>query len=578
MDTRNYAKVGDAVDVPNLVKIQTDSYQSFLQDGVRPDKRKDAGLEAIFRESFPIVSYDETMRLEYVRYEIGRSRYTPDECRQLGLTYGRPLTLTVRLVGPETIEESVYIGDLPIMMGGGEFIVNGAERVLVSQLHRSPGVDFEVSTHSTGKKLHSARIIPERGSWIELSISKKDVLSVKIDQSGKFAATTLLRAMDEKYGTTEDILRLFYETKVVKLKSKPDYKKLLGCVAVGALVNAGTGEIIVESGGTIDEPAVQFIEASNLEEIEIIDEVEDPLILNTIAEDRAHTYKEALERIYKRLRPGNPFQLKRAKDLFHDRFFDANRYRLGRVGRFRLNRKFSQDVSEDEMTLRPDDLVNAFKYLIGLRAGAASTQGPTVVSGIDDIDHLGNRRVRTIEELAGDQVRKGLLRLRRTAQERMSMKSPDELTPRAVVNPRTVSSAIEYFFGRSELSQVVDQINPLAQLTHERRLSALGPGGLNRKRAGFEVRDVHTSHYGRICPIETPEGTNIGLIVSLSIFAEIDDYGFLVTPYRVVKNGKATKRIKYLRADEEDESTIAPADMADPDGTLPDELMARHHA
>ncbi|MFO7900861.1 MAG: DNA-directed RNA polymerase subunit beta, partial [Planctomycetota bacterium] len=483
-----------------------------------------------------------------------------------------------RLVGPETIEESVYIGDLPIMMGGGEFIVNGAERVLVSQLHRSPGVDFEVSTHSSGKKLHSARIIPERGSWIELSISRKDVLSVKIDQSGKFAATTLLRAMDEKYGTTEDLLRLFYDTKVVKLKSKPDYKKLLGAVAVGALVNAGTGEIIVESGGTIDEPAVEFIEASNLEKIEVIDEVEDPLILNTIAEDRAHTYKEALERIYKRLRPGNPFQLKRAKQLFHDRFFDANRYRLGRVGRFRLNRKFDQDVSEDEMTLRPDDLVNAFKYLIGLRAGAASTQGPTVISGIDDIDHLGNRRVRTIEELAGDQVRKGLLRLRRTAQERMSMKDPGDLTPRALVNPRTVSSAIEYFFGRSELSQVVDQINPLAQLTHERRLSALGPGGLNRKRAGFEVRDVHTSHYGRICPIETPEGTNIGLIVSLSIFAEIDDYGFLVTPYRVVKNGKATKRTVYLRADEEDESTIAPADMADPDGNLPDEVMARHHA
>ncbi len=577
METRNYAKVGDAVDVPNLVKIQTESYRSFLQADVPTDEREDRGLEAIFRETFPIESYDESMHLEYVGYEIGRPRYTQDECRRLGLTYGRPLTITVRLVGADTIEESVYVGDLPIMIGGGEFIINGAERVLVNQLHRSPGADFEVATHSSGKKLHSARIIPERGSWIELSISRKDVLSVKIDQSGKFPATTLLRAMAEECSTTEDLLRLFYDTKIVKLKSKPDYKKLLGSVAVGALVNAETGEILVESGEIIDEPAIEFIEASNLKEIEVVGEVEDPLILNTIAIDPAHTYEEALERIYKRLRPGNPFQLARAKELFHDRFFDANRYRLGRVGRFRLNRKFRQDVSEEEMTLRTDDLVNACKYLIGLRAGDASTQGPTVVSGIDDIDHLGNRRVRTIEELAGDQIRRGLLRLRRTAQERMSMKNASDLRPRAVINPRTVSSAIDYFFGRSELSQVVDQINPLAQLTHERRLSALGPGGLNRKRAGFEVRDVHTSHYGRICPIETPEGTNIGLIVSLSVFADIDEYGFLVTPYRVVKNGRSTDQIVQLRADEEDESTIAPADMADPDGSLPEEVMARHH-
>jgi len=579
MDARDYSKIGDAVDVPNLVAIQTESYSRFLQPETPPDRRKNLGLEAIFRETFPILSYDGSMRLEYVGYELGRPRYTPDECRKLGLTYGRPLTITVRLVGPETIEEAVYIGDLPLMMGGGEFIINGAERVLVSQLHRSPGVDFEVKTHATGKKLHSCRIIPERGSWIELSISKKDVLSVKIDQSGKFPATTLLRAVELKYGTTEDLLRLFYPTKTVKLKSKPDYKKLIGAVAVGALVNASTGEIIVESGGVIDETAVEFIAASSLGTIEIIPEVEDPLVLNTIAEDRSHTYEEALERIYKRLRPGNPFQLKRAQTLFHERFFDANRYRLGRVGRFRLNRKFDQTISENEMTLRPDDLVNAFKYLIELRqSGQTAVAVPAtgmMASGIDDIDHLGNRRVRTIDELAGDEVRKGLLRLRRTAQERMSMKDPSELTPRVLVNPRTVSSAIEFFFGRSELSQVVDQVNPLAQLTHERRLSALGPGGLNRKRAGFEVRDVHTSHYGRICPIETPEGTNIGLIVSLSIFAEIDDYGFLVTPYRKVKNGRVTDQTEHLRADQEDECTIAPADVVDAKGRLSDEVMAR---
>ena len=560
MERRNYKKVGDAVPVPNLVAIQTDSYRDFLQIGVAPEKRKNCGLEAVFRETFPILSYDGSLRLEYLRYELGRPRYAPTECRRLGLTYGRPLTIFVRFVGPETIDEGVYLGDIPIMMGGGEFIVNGAERVIVSQLHRSPGVDFEVQTHATGKKLYSCRIIPERGSWIELSVSKKDVLSVKIDQSGKFPATTLLRAVGEKYGTTEDLLRIFYDTKMVSVKTKPDLKKLVGSVAVGALVNASTGEIIVESGGVIDEPAAEFIGASSLSKIEIIEVLDDPLILNTIAEDHAHTYEEALERIYRRLRPGNPFQLKRAQQLFAERFFDQNRYRLGRVGRFRLNRKFEQNVDETEMTLRPEDLLNAFKYLVTLRESGQTT-ATGVTSGIDDIDHLGNRRVRTIEELAGDELRKGLLKLRRTVQERMSMKEPTELTPRTLVNPRTISSAIGFFFGRSELSQVVDQVNPLAQLTHERRLSALGPGGLNRKRAGFEVRDVHTSHYGRICPIETPEGTNIGLIVSLSIFVKIDDYGFLVTPYRVVKNGRVTADIEYLRADQEDDCNIAPADV-----------------
>jgi len=576
MEMRNYKRVGDIVDVPDLVAIQTDSYKNFLQLDKTVDKRTNKGLESIFRETFPILSYDGSIRLEYLHYELGRPRYTPDECRRLGLTYGRPLTIFVRLVGPETIEEGVYLGDVPIMMGGGEFIINGAERVLVSQLHRSPGVDFEVQTHATGKKLYSCRIIPERGSWIELSVSKKDVLSVKIDQSGKFAATTLLRCVDKKYGTTEDLLRIFYETKTVTLKTKPDYKKLIGSIAVGALVNASTGEVIVESGGVIDEPAAEFIAASSLDKIEIIESVADPLILNTIAEDRAHTHEEALERIYKRLRPGNPFQLPRAQQLFHERFFDANRYRLGRVGRFRLNRKFEQDVSENEMTLRPDDLVNAFKYLVGLRE-SGQTAPTGIASGIDDIDHLGNRRVRTIDELAGDEMRKGLLKLRRTAQERMSMKEPHDLSPRTLVNPRTVSSAIDFFFGRSELSQVVDQVNPLAQLTHERRLSALGPGGLNRKRAGFEVRDVHTSHYGRICPIETPEGTNIGLIVSLSIFAQIDEYGFLVTPYRKVKNRHVTDDVEWLRADQEDKCNIAPADVPlDDRGRFTEELvMAR---
>ena len=552
MEIVTYGRVPDAIPIPNLVEIQTRSYDTFLQRDVEPSKRKDIGLEAILRETFPIRSYDETMTLEYVGYELGRPRYEPEECRKLRLTYGVPFKLRVRLVKDEPIEDRVYLGEIPIMVGGGEFIINGAERVIVTQLHRSPGVDFDQEVHATGKRLHSCRVIPERGSWIELAVSKKDVLYVRIDQSGRFPATCLLRAMSPQCSTNDQLIRMFYDTEVVDLTKPEAADKIKDKITVGEIVNVDTGEVLVDSGKLVPESLAGTIASSSLRQLEIIMSIDDPLILNTLEEDRADSHESALLRIYRRLRPGNPLQLDRAKELFYERFFDTNRYRLGRVGRFRLNRKFGEEVPETDMALRPEDIINCLKYILTLRRG----QGE-----IDDIDHLGNRRIRTIDELAGDEFRKGFLKLKRTVQERMSLKDHEDMTPRTLINARTVSSAIDYFFGRSELSQVVDQINPLSQLTHERRLSALGPGGLNRKRAGFEVRDVHTSHYGRICPIETPEGTNIGLIVSLSIYAGVDDYGFLTTPYREVTSGKLTGNVRYLRADEEDLYRIGPAEV-----------------
>ncbi|MEQ8763378.1 MAG: DNA-directed RNA polymerase subunit beta, partial [Planctomycetota bacterium] len=551
MEQRHFGKFQSKLEIPNLVELQTKSYADFLQSDTPPKERLDQGLEAILREIFPIQSYDKTIQLKYIGFELGKPRYTPEECRKLRLTYGAPFKVRILLDKPDPVEEEVYLGEIPIMIGGGEFIINGAERVIVSQLHRSPGVDFSVEVHPGEKKLHACWIIPERGSWIEINVGKKDLLTVRIDQSGKFPATMLIRAMSEKYSTDADIIRLFHKTAVFKNRTAAVVKKITGKIAVGDIKDTKTDEVLIASGDVITEDMAREIAETDLKEVEVIDNLDDPLILNTLKEDPTTSHEEALLKIYNRLRPGNPPQLEKAKDLFREKFFDPTRYRLGKVGRFRLNRKFRQDVSDDEMTLTEADFINSVGYIVSLRRGEGE---------IDDIDHLGNRRVRTIMELAGDELRKGLLKLRRTAQERMNLESPESMTPRNLINSKTISSAIDYFFGRGELSQVVDQTNPLSQLTHERRLSALGPGGLNRKRAGFEVRDVHISHYGRICPIETPEGTNIGLIASLSVYATIDEYGFLVTPYTVVKNGKLTEELQYLRADQEFESILAPAD------------------
>ena len=566
-DTRNFGRFGDAVEVPDLTDVQTRSYDRFLQLDVPYDKRTHTGLEGVLQEIFPIESYDKKISLEYIRYELGKPRYDADECRQLRLTYGRPFRVWLRLKKTDgtSVEEEVYLGDMPIMIGGGEFIINGAERVVVSQLHRSPGVDFVV-TREADKDLHSCRIIPERGSWIEINATKKDTLGVRIDQSGKFSAITLLRAMDPAYSSTASILQEFFPIEKIKLKAKDARHRLVGDVennimpmyAADDVIDPETGEVYLDAGKPFTSDKVDKAMLSQLTEVLAIAYPKDPILFNSIMEDvstgnQADSHEGALLKIYQRLRPGNPPQLEKARELFKEKFQDANRYRLGRVGRFRINRKFDQNVAETEMTLRSVDFVNSVKYLLDLRSKKEGV-------GVDDIDHLGNRRLRTIDELAADELRKGFLKLRRTVQERMAIRDQQDMSPRSLINPKSVSAAIEYFFGRSELSQVVDQTNPLAQLTHERRLSALGPGGLNRKRAGFEVRDVHISHYGRICPIETPEGTNIGLISSLSIYAEIDEYGFLITPYKKVHHKKLTDNVVKLRADEEGTAVLAPAD------------------
>ncbi len=562
LPVKTFGRYPSIVELPNLVEIQTEAWNEFLAKDVPQANRETIGLQRLLTEIFPIYSYDKTMCLEYVGYELGRPRYTIDECRKLRLTYGYPLKVRLRLIKPEPIEEEVYLGEIPIMIGGGEFIVNGSERVIVSQLHRSPGVDFsyEQASASDTRRLHSCWIIPERGSWVELNVTKKELLTVRIDQSGKFSAITLLRALDERLSTDRDLLREFYQTKTVKkTPSKTENafaKQITDKIAVGDVVVLKTGEVLVPSGDIISESVAQEIAASGLAEVEIlaadVDDL-DLLIVNSMREDPTKSYEEALLKIYSRLRPGNPVQLEKARELFHEKFFDEQRYRLGRVGRFRLNRKFDQDIPENTQVLQPEDIINSVKYLLGLRGSEGE---------IDDIDNLGNRRVRTIAELAGEEFRKGLLKLRRTAQERMNLESPETVSPRTLINSKTFSSAVDYFFGRSELSQVVDQANPLSQLTHERRLSALGPGGLNRKRAGFDVRDVHLSHYGRLCPIETPEGSNIGLISSLALYAKLDEYGFLTAPYRRVKKGKLTDEVVYLRADEEGGLLMAPADVA----------------
>ncbi len=580
---RDFSKRGDAIPVPDLTRVQREAYERFTQLSKPRDQRDPRlGIEALMREVFPIESYDGSMALEYIDYDLEPPRYTPDECRELRLTYAYPFRVGLRLRRqdhPDIIEERAYLGEIPVMLGGGEFIVNGAERVVVNQLHRSPGVDFSIVSAEADRPLHSARIIPERGSWIEIEVTKKDVLLMRIDQSTKIPATTFLRCLDEELAPTEVLLSLFYDIQELPVEQlRPEHR------AAQAIVDEETGEELVAVGKEIGSQ-LEAIQASSLKTVRVITSVGDPLILNTVAEEKLEQFAEiakseheaALLKIYGRLRPGNPPQVEKARQLFHEKFYDDNRYRLGKVGRFRINRKFDLNVPEDEMFLRAEDFLRVLQYILDLRSNRLDPNTGRPVAQVDDIDHLGNRRLRTLDELACEEMRKGFLKLRRTVQERMSVKDPDELAKISdLVNSKSVSSAIEFFFGRSELSQVVDQTNPLSTLVHERRLSALGPGGLNRKRAGFEVRDVHISHYGRICPIETPEGTNIGLIASMGIYADIDEYGFLRTPYRVVKKGKVTNEIVKLRADEEMRSVLAPSDVVDERGKLKEGLvMAR---
>ena len=561
-DVREFGRHSSTLDVPDLTIMQTKSYANFLQADVPPEERQNIGLEATLRESFPIVdSYDKTTRLEYVSYALEKPRYLPDECRRLKITYGRPWRVRFRLVKGETsVEEDVYLGELPIMLGGGEFIINGAERVVVNQLHRSPGVDFQrVQEHDV--QSFSWRVIPERGSWVECNISRKESIVVRIDQSNKIPIMTLLRAMDEKYGTDAQLFGAFFDVKEIKIKGPKTAPELEGRLAVGDIVDPSDPQnILCESGHAIRAEVAELIcepvsvggkkGKPRFAVINVIDKPRNMLLVNSLIEDQTKSHEHAQFQIFRRLRPGNPPAPEKARELFREKFADPARYRIGRVGRFRMNRKLGTDVSLDETALRADDIVEAIKYLYNLWIG---TEGYAP----DDIDHLGNRRIRTIDELLSDDLRsKGFLKLRRNIVDRLR----DGTSPRQIINQKNISSAIEYFFGRNELSQVVDQTNPLSMLTHERRLSALGPGGLNRKRAGFEVRDVHATHYGRICPIETPEGQNIGLISYLSLYAQIDEFGFLTAPYRRVENGVLTEDVEWLRADDELDRTLAPAD------------------
>ncbi|MFW6279644.1 MAG: DNA-directed RNA polymerase subunit beta, partial [Planctomycetota bacterium] len=533
------------------------------------EERESTGLQAVMEEVFPIENESKGVKVEFLGYSLGKPRYTPEECRQLKLTYGYPLHVRVRLHrGEEAVEESVYLGDMPIMLGGGEFIVNGAERIIVMQLHRSPGCDF--SEEASGERtLYSCRIIPDRGSWVEMETNRYDILSCRLDQSGKIPVTLLLRAISEEHATDEDLIDAFYETETVEITPGTAAARLRERVSAETVEFEDGDVTMVSAGESITDEQAQQLAEAGVEELRVVEKSPDMLIINTMQDDDAGDHRQAVKQLYGHLRPGTPFNFEKAKEMLWEKFYDSNRYRLGEVGRFRMNRKFGQNIPLEHQTLRPEDLVEAIQYVIGLRAGEGT---------VDDIDHLGNRRVRTIGELAQDEIRKGFLKMRRTVEERLNLKDPDEFTPKSLINSKTVSSALNYFFGRSELSQIVDQTNPIAQLTHERRLSALGPGGLNRKRASFDVRDVHISHYGRICPIETPEGTNIGLITSLGTFAETDQFGFLVTPYRVMKDGELTDEVHYLRADEETGQYILPADKPIEEMDLDQEVLVRYQS
>ena len=559
----DFSKLPTVMEMPYLIEFQRSSYEGFLQRDAYPDKREDSGLQAVFNSIFPLSNMHETATLEFVKYMFSEPRYNVQECQERGMTYGLPLKAIFRLILKEETdkgvkkvkeikEQEIFISELPMMTDKGTFIINGAERVIVSQLHRSPGAIFEDDegkTHPSGKKIFSSRIIPYRGSWIDFEIDVNDILYVKIDRKRKFYVSTLLRALG--YESKEKILKLFFEIEEVNFKTKEE--KVLNRVLAKEVKDEVTGEIIGECCRKIDEKLYKKMQASNVKNIELLiinPEHENSVIPNTLFKDSILTKEEALCDIYRRLRPGHPPASESAKIFFENLFFNPKKYDLERVGRYKLNKRFKLNISLSDRTLKKEDIISVIKHLIALSNGIGEK---------DDIDHLGNRRARSAGELVENQFRIGLSRMERAIRERMSITDITEMMPATVINTKPLIATIKEFFGSSQLSQFMDQTNPLAELTHKRRLSALGPGGLNRDRAGFEVRDVHHSHYGRVCPIETPEGANIGLISSLSNYARVNEFGFVETPYREVINAVVTDRIKYLSADEEDEYVIAQA-------------------
>ncbi len=558
----NFGKIKEVIEPPNLIEIQSDSYVDFLQINTAPEKRKNEGLQAVFKEVFPIESYDGNISLDFHSYEITPPKQTWLESLEDGATYGAALYVTFQLKeGKGVKEEKVFMGEMPLMTPSGSFVINGAERVVVSQLHRSPGLAFEATQHANGKMMHSFRIIPDRGSWFEAQYDTSDLLYVYLDRKKrrrKFLITTFFRALcfledDKLKGTDEEILDLFYDIKEISLKAAEKHPNLASLVLVEDAVDTEKNVIVARAFEPLSKAVLKQIAAVSQGKIRVVDTTRDEgLIIKCMKKDPTHNEEEALKEIYSRLRPGDPPTVANSRALLKRLFFDPKRYDLGRVGRYKIGQKLGFEDPKQSRVLTRHDLVEATRYLLTLKMGGGV---------LDDIDHLGSRRVRTVGELLSNQCRVGLARTERLVKERMTLfdRESGTMTPAKLVNPKALSAVIRDFFGRSQLSQFMDQINPLAETTHKRRLSALGPGGLSRERAGFEVRDVHPSHYGRICPVETPEGPNIGLIASLATFARVNDFGFLESPYRKVEKGRVTEKLDYLTADAEENFTVAQA-------------------
>ena len=556
----SFSKILKVADLPDLLNIQLESFEDFLQLNIDSGKREDKGLQAVFNSIFPIVDSRENFIFEFVEYYLEKPKYNMKECQERGGSYSVPLKAKLRLSAkdPEsdseeitdTIEQVVYLGNIPVMTNRGTFIINGAERIIVSQLHRSPGVFFDEAKHPNGSKIYSARIIPLRGSWLEFLTDINDVMYVYIDRRKKFPVTALLRALG--HSTDKQLFELFDLIEELNVDD-PNIESYIDQTVLLDVIDYDTGEIIIEKDLPLDKESFERIKNTNIATIKFLkkdSETSPEVINNTLRKDPSKSEEEALELIYRQLRAGDPPDIETARGLVDRLFFNEKRYDLGQVGRYRLNKKLNNEIDQKITVLTKDDIISIIKYLLDLRNGKRSS---------DDIDHLGNRRIKTVGEQLAAQMSVGLSRMARTVKERMNLRDSENLAPQDLVNARTILSVINTFFGTSQLSQFMDQTNPLAEMTHKRRLSALGPGGLTRERAGFEVRDVHYTHYGRLCPIETPEGPNIGLISSLTTFARINDLGFIETPYRKVIKGRVTNQLDFLSADDEENLKIAQA-------------------
>ncbi|MGB5849165.1 MAG: DNA-directed RNA polymerase subunit beta [Ignavibacteriaceae bacterium] len=554
----SFGSTTPVIDIPDLLAIQKETFENFVQNSIPPDQRKNKGLQAVFTSNFPIFDNKENYRLDYIQYSIEQPRFTVVECMERGLTYSAPLKGKLRLSTKDpdteefvnTVEQEVYLGNVPFMTDTGTFVINGAERVVVSQLHRSPGVAFAQTVHPNGTPLYSARIIPLRGSWVEFATDINNVMYVYIDRRKKFPATTLLRALG--YDTDDKILNLFNLAEEVDVTER-DLSEYVGRVVASDVFDLSTGEIFLSRESILTEEDIDRLDEAEVDKIKLINadiSAEQDLIVNTLTKDTSHSREEALFAIYRQLRSGEAPDVETAEALIEKLFFNDKRYDLGDVGRHRMNDKLELNVSPEITVLTNEDIIEIMKYINKLKDGNEP---------VDDIDHLGNRRVKTVGEQLAQQFNIGMSRMARTIKERMNMRDTEQFTPQDLVNARTITSVINAFFGTNQLSQFMDQTNPLAEMTHKRRMSALGPGGLTRERAGFEVRDVHYTHYGRLCPIETPEGPNIGLISSLTIYSRVNRFGFLETPYRKVKKEKVTNEVEYLTAEQEDIYTIAQA-------------------